>query len=190
MAGRGSILWLVILGVGTISAPCAGEISFQGLGDLEGGTFFSIANAASEDGSVVVGQGDPESGNEAFRWEDGIMTGLGDLEGGTFNSRATDVSSDGSVVIGQGESDYGDEAFIWDAENGMRSLQDVLETVFQLDLTGWSLRAAHGISTDGLTIVGQGINPDGYTEAWIATVPEPATVILFALGGRVLRRRR
>ena len=74
--------------------------------------------------------------------------------------------------------------------SGMQSLEDVLETVFQLDLTGWTLWNALGISADGLTIVGQGINPDGYTEAWMATVPEPTTLILFALGGLMLRRKR
>ncbi|MFG6094761.1 hypothetical protein SPB21_05900 [Leptothoe sp. ISB3NOV94-8A] len=55
-------------------------------------------------------------------------------------------------------------AFIWDAVNGMRSLQAVFTDEFGLDLTGWKLGAATGISDDGLTIVGTGINPEGNFE--------------------------
>ena len=49
-----------------------------GLGDLSGGIFNSVANDASEDGSVIVGEAkfDP-SVDQAFRWEDGLFTGLG-----------------------------------------------------------------------------------------------------------------
>ena len=46
------------------------------------------------------------------------------------------------------------------------------------------------ISADGNTIVGLGRNSNDRTEAWIATIPEPATLTLFALGGLALRRRR
>ena len=56
-----------------------------GLGDLPGGSFQSAAFAASSDGSVVVGLGYSELGEEAFRWtSDGNMIGLGDLAGGNF----------------------------------------------------------------------------------------------------------
>ena len=46
------------------------------------------------------------------------------------------------------------------------------------------------ISDDGLTIVGYGSNPNGSREAWIATIPEPASVALLSLGGVALLRRR
>jgi hypothetical protein len=39
-----------------------------------------------------------------------------------------------------------------------------------LDLTGWTLKIAHGISDDGRVIVGEGNNPNGDTEAWIAVI--------------------
>jgi hypothetical protein len=62
----------------------------------------------------------------------------------------------------------------------MRSLQQVLTNDYGLDLTGWSLNRANAISADGLTVVGFGTNPNGLTEAWIASldgepVPEPGT---------------
>ena len=40
-----------------------------------------------------------------------------------------------------------------------------------LDLAGWQLTEATGVSANGRTIVGNGINPDGQQEAWIATIP-------------------
>ena len=118
------------------------------------------------------------------------MTGLGDLSGGEFKSKAWNVSADGSIVVGYSESALGYEAFVWDTDNGMRNLKDVLEGDYGLDLTGWTLREAWDISADGLTIVGYGINPDGNTEAWAATIPEPATVLLLSLGGLALLRKR
>jgi hypothetical protein len=48
------------------------------------------------------------------------------------------------------------EAFLWDAANGLRSLKTVLTTQFGLDLTGWRLTEATGISDDGKVIVGTG----------------------------------
>ena len=61
-----------------------------------------------------------------------------------------------------------------------------------LDLTGWQLNNATGISADGLTIVGYGPNPNGDTEAWIAVIPEPSTGLLLMTGllGFAYRQRR
>jgi len=162
-----------------------------GLGDLTGGSFDSTALGVSLDGSVIVGRGNSDSGTEAFRWTDSeSMIGLGDFTGGGFSSQALDVSNDGSVIVGFGTTDFGSEAFIWNATDGMLNLKEILVGSFGLDLTGWTLTAANGISGDGLTIVGTGINPLGFQEAWVATIPEPLTLSFLALGGLVLRRRR
>jgi len=145
-----------------------------GLGDLPGGAFISYARAVSADGSVVVGGSQSDLCSEAFRWEDGVMTGLGTLAGGS-ESTARAVSADGSVVVGH--NIYGvfpfrtTEAFVWTERNGMRSVRSVLVDDFGFDLTGWTLTSAAGISDDGLTILGNGINPDGESEAWIAMLP-------------------
>lgn len=115
--------------------------------------------------------------------------GLGFLDIG-YESRAYGVSGDGLVVVGYSGSASGREAFIWDDTNGMRSLRDVLANDCGLDLTGWTLTVAQRISDDGLTIVGWGVNPNGNTEGWVATVPEPCTLSLLTLGGLALRRKR
>ena len=178
------------------------DTGMVGLGDLMGGDFWSLASEVSSDGLTVVGYSESEFGTEAFRWEDGgNMAGLGDLDGGSFYSEAWGVSEDGSIVVGFSDTgndflaptnsliDLGVEAFIWDADNGMRKLQDVFVNDYGLDLTGWTLSHATDISADGLTIVGDGRNPSGNTEAWMFTVPEPATILLFALGTVLLRKR-
>ena len=89
------------------------------------------------------------------------MLALGDLN---IRSEADGVSADGSIVVGTSDA-LG--AFVWDAEHGMQSLESVLAE-HGLNLTGWNLGQARGISADGTTIMGFGNAPSGATEAWIA----------------------
>jgi uncharacterized membrane protein len=125
----------------------------------------SSAHGISADGLVVVGR----AGDEAYRWtEAGGVEILGDLPGGDLYSGALAASADGSIIVGGCYlEDRSKKAFIWDDENGMRNLRDVL-IAQGVDLTGWVLQEATGISDYGATIVGYGTNPNGDTEAWIA----------------------
>ena len=128
------------------------------------GCYGTIADDVSADGQVVrIG---------AVLWTAGAgLVTLGDLPGGPVRTQARALSGDGTVVVGSSWSEAGAEAFVWDATNGMRSLRALLVDQHELDLTGWTLMSANGVSDDGQTIVGTGVNPDGHTEGWIATLP-------------------
>jgi uncharacterized membrane protein len=135
----------------------------------------------SPDGQTVVGAvwrpfGTRLTTREAFRWNalDGAVF-LGFLEGFP-SSFAFDVSADGKTIVGNLGGGIRRSAFVWDEQHGMRLLQEILEEDFDLNLAGWHLTDAKGISYDGRVIAGFGINPDGRTEAWIVTLPRVHSV--------------
>lgn len=154
---------------------------YQDLGTLQN-VFNSNGTDISGDGRVVVGLSDiPNAVIEAFRWEAGAMVGLGDLPGGDFDSEALATDHDGNVVVGRGHTNLGNEAFLWTEDLGIVSVKDHLEGL-GLDLTGWTLTDAVAVSADGLTIAGNGINPLGFEEGWVATiVPEPSGMVMVSL---------
>jgi hypothetical protein len=82
----------------------------------------------------------------------------------------------GSAALG-----FSTRAFIWSPAEGRRFVADVLSAC-SIDLTGWSLEVATDVSADGLTIVGTGTNPDGQSEGWVATLPEPELGAALAFG--------
>ncbi len=126
--------------------------SFQGLGDLTGGDYFSQGRAVSANGSVVIGGSTSSSGHEAFRWTEATgMVGLSDLSGGPFQSVALGISADGAVVVGSGNLNYpaiGSEASLWTTAGGMVSLSDLPGGAFD--------SSAHAVSADGSLVVGRG----------------------------------
>jgi probable HAF family extracellular repeat protein len=144
------------------------------LGDFPSDVFNSIAYAVSADSSVAVGRG--YSGaydsytHEAFRWT--AASGLVRLGFIPCNdwSIAHAASADGSIIVGDPETNQGDCAFLWDSQHGMRNLHAVLTNDYGLDLPGWRLSGARGITPDGQIIVGFGFNPAGQCEAWIANL--------------------
>lgn len=169
---------------------------FESIGLLPGGSLYSYGEAATSDGSVVVGHSDSalavlgEPLGEAFRVGDGTgLQALGDLPGGIYRSLAQGVSDDGSIVVGFSTSADSPswEAFIWDETHGLRSLKAHLESE-GLDLTGWHLTNATGISADGHLISGYGGNPEGQLEAFVAVVPEPSAPLGLGLGVAMLAR--
>lgn len=155
----------------------------------------SHATGISADGTVVIGVAYiPVSGSlttKSFRWDTtrGVFF-LDDIEDPSQQVLATDVSADGSIIVGSGFGTAGVQgAAIWDEANGWRELDVVLATL-GVDLTGWGLSYARAISADGRVIVGEGRNPNGDLEAWVAVIPEPGTALLFGMGLAGLSARR
>jgi probable HAF family extracellular repeat protein len=187
----------VIVGAGTSAASnpfpeafvWTSETGMVGLGSLPGGLFMSTANAVSPDGQIVVGGADSSAGFRAFYWtfESG-MVALDPLVG-TTDCSASDVSASGAVIIGGCSQGL----FIWDALHGTRNLRSVLVDDLGLDLTGWQLSEVRGLSADGRTLTGFGrfeFAPGQFrTEAWIAHIPEPSSLLLFLGAVAVLARR-
>jgi uncharacterized membrane protein len=155
---------------------------------------YGEATAVSRDGSVVVGWTQTQISDdveiaEAFRWSaEGGLLGLGFSDpSGTSMSIARAVNGDGSIVLGMSDG----RASIWDEAHGMRDLADVLVSEFGLDLGGWQLYNAVGISDDGLTIAGNGTNPQGEDEGWVVhLVPEPTPALLLGVAAAALAALR
>lgn len=120
------------------------------------------ANAITPNGSIVVGHC-----RGGTRWTAaGVPSPLG------TEFVPSGVSDDGTLIVGH--EVFFNRAAIWDAGHGMRDLASVLESQYGLSLAGWTLEAARGISADGSTIVGQGIDPCGRYQAWAVRLTLPA----------------
>ena len=153
-----------------------------------------LPHLMSGDGMVVGG-----SGVERYSpsiWSEGKGTTMIGVPEGWDHNIIGCMNYDGSVVGGllRTEEYFTSfdpqymTAYLWDEENGVRLVEDIL-TGYGVNLDGWSLTTISDISADGMTICGNGINPDGFNEAWVATVPEPASLSLLLGGGLMLLRR-
>lgn len=173
------------IGVSCSSGSCSEAFHWTSggttiLGDLGGGS--SEAYATNADGSVVVGTAAVDNvNNQPFRWT--AKTGLVGLCAADIFATAYAVSADGSVVVGQTRNDG--QAFRWTAATGCQNIQDLL-TAAGVNLNGWHLIQAVGISADGTTIVGNGSHGVS-SEAWIARLSPPASPGPPRGGGVVLR---
>lgn len=139
------------------------------LGDIPGGLHYGLGWAISADGTTIVGDAIGDVGQDAFRWTQ--QSGLINLElpeSTVTDSSAQDVSGDGSIIVGYSDA-HG--AMIWDATHGMRSMQQVLDDIYGVELPDWTLHGIVGVSDDGRAFAGHGTNPDGNIEAWLVRLP-------------------
>ena len=148
------------------------------LGDLPGGRFTSQAQAMNAAGTIFVGFANsplvtPGEYGEATMWKNNALpVSLGDLPGGLYSSYAFSVTDYGRVVVGYGSTDRGQEAFVWTEDHGIERLEDAVFNRWGLSLPeGWILTRALDLSSDGTTVVGRGISPDGIVQGWRITVP-------------------
>ena len=71
------------------------------------------------------------------------------------------------MIVGRGRVAAGDSAFVWTAATGIRELKNELMMQGNFIVAGWTLREATGISADGKSIVGWGVDPAGKTRGWM-----------------------
>ena len=124
---------------------------------------------------------------ERFRWTASTgMVAVGFLPRGTERSTnlgcihqdegpgAYGVSADGRVVVGwASDSNFNGVPYRWTTARGLESIQDLL-VASGVNLTGWTLTRATGVSADGTVIVGMGTDPAGRNFAgWITRLPLP-----------------
>ncbi len=135
----------------------------------------SFGYGVSDDGSVVVGFSDFNSGatQHAFRWtqSDLTMHDLGSAIGATGYSRGLGVSGDGSTVVGDSDFDSGNisfpttrHAFRWTSGSGFEDLG-------YLGASNLDSSLATAITMDGSVIVGQASTGSNMSHAfrWTAT---------------------
>jgi WD40 repeat protein len=135
----------------------------------------------SDDGSVIVGlcwprqqrarTGGPVRGT-AFRWESGRVRRLKSLPGCRYGE-AIAISGDRQRIVGRcfhADDPTDDIGVVWDADHEIRSLAEALAGA-GANPAGWKIEYGKAISHDGYSIAGQGINPAGQSEAWLARLP-------------------
>jgi uncharacterized membrane protein len=132
-----------------------------------------LASDVSNDGAVVAGRcGGFECRDQAALWSQAtglVAAGLlsDEHEFSNFNA----VSGDGSVAVGW--SGFAVAVFegnlraIWDEADGLRSLRDALATDHGIDLGGWIPVTVEAIASDGLSLAGAALAPDGRIEAFV-----------------------
>ena len=155
----------------------------QSLGLLSSGDGWSSAFGVNGDGSVVAGF----SGTSAVIWTNGVAQDIGALPGAT-NAIAYTLSDDGSLVGGYSFLSSGVRATLWTEALGTVDLNTYLPTL-GIDLTGWTLQYTRDISSDGTTIVGDGVF-NGEFRGWVVTIPSPGAAAVLGLGGLMATRRR
>ncbi len=150
-------------GTGDVAIRWTARGGMQRLPQIAPGDW-SVGFAANRDGSALAGV----SGSNAALWRDGAVRDLGTLPGGSF-SMASAISADGRAVAGLCDNAAGAlTACLWTERLGMVDLQQHLAAL-GVDLTGWTLTWATGLSADGAAIVGSGTH-DGASRAWLVRV--------------------
>ncbi len=153
--------------------------SVEGLGDLGLGGFNSIATGVTPDGAVIIGVSDAPSGRLPFRWTEAEgMVAIGTpLEEDYASATVKAVSQDGRLIVGAwswgllGTPEQAGHAFVWRSASGLQDLKTMLQSEYGLDLSGWTLRLASGVSASGRTIVGSGVDASGRSRGWIVRFP-------------------
>ena len=149
----------------------------------------------SMNGKYIVGHCEDNQQYKAVYWDENReVHSLGSMyyDSLLYCYSSAGAVSDDKIILGSayGEGAASSLGFIWDEQNGMRYVKDVLEQEYGCDFGDSVLEDAGFADPDGTIIKGSGHTSTGDTFFWTATIPEPGTVMLLALGGLFLRKRR
>jgi len=200
-----------VVGCGRGDHPFLWRGSLSYLGELTGG-HTGVARGINESGQIVGYSGASDGASHAVLWQNGTVTDIGSpgeayainesgqvvgwggqtaflWPNGSLGSLPSHTRSlayainDTAVVVGEA---YDNNEGFWHAfisEGGvMQDLNDLVDRTSY----GGTVRSATGINNIG-QIVGLGANGEGLL---LTPIPEPATLLLLALGGLALVRRR
>lgn len=162
------------------------------LGAIPGYPIDGVANTISSDGQKILGFGRGPNGFDAFRWTPQLgMHALQVAPLGYTGVSPLDVTPDGELLVG---TNLGN-AFLWRAGAGPMYVKDVLEGEFGMNLNGYTLEFATGISDDGRTIVGFGTDSIvGGSFGWVVhldrSIPSPGGAPILVLVGLWSARRK
>lgn len=149
----------------------------------------SVPADVSPDGATIVGHFANDSTSAAYRWtEDAGYSLLASFSDESI-STANAVAADGVTIVGHSITENVSVATIWLPDGTVHALSDYLSSL-GAEMDGWTLISASGISDDGLTIAGEGVNPNGLAEAWVVRIPTPSAAVVFMLPLVSFARRR
>ncbi|MGM7459073.1 hypothetical protein ACS8C1_24290, partial [Escherichia albertii] len=144
-----------------------GDKKITDIGSLtKDGQGYASASGVSENGEVVVGYSQTDSGNtNAFIWRNNGkgMESLGTLKADSSgNSWAHAISDDGSTIVGSAESDDGSRpAVLW------HSADKSIVNLGTLKDTNKGFGGANAVSADGSVVVGEADTNNGDDHAFI-----------------------
>ena len=124
--------------------------------------------ATNYDGSVMAGSSLPY-GNQRVAWVYTTKKGFKGIDSGpvySFNV-ATAVNADGTVVGGLAREQSAGRARAWVFKNNsLIWLTDYVNNKKKI-APGWIILDVSGVSDDGTTITGTGVNPSGFLEGYV-----------------------
>lgn len=144
----------------------------------------SRANDVSADGAVVVGAIKLSEGWRAYRRSGKSFTLLDPL----LDAVALAVSHNGQFAVGSLTDGARSHAFIWSKTHGVQPIEKLL-LANGVDLGGWKLLYATGVSDAGHVIGGFGVNPSNAVEGWVLEVVAPRAATEAALNRSETRVR-
>lgn len=161
----------------------------------------SELTAANADGTIVVGSDFNFVGNheDAAIWRNvggnWVVQNLGSLPGTQVGGLgiASDVTADGSMVVGYNRLNFNfltSTGTVWTASTGLISATQWLANNGVVLPDGFLVQDFSAISADGSTIVGNGLDANFESQAFLIRIPEPSGLGLLGLTLPLWVRRR